>query len=268
MYEWAELRHFRYLLTILEKQGFGAAAEELRTAQPNLSVQARQFQENASVRLFRKTKNGRTRPTGTGVAFKPLARFLLEIRDEVIDALIAIDRGEITSVRFGCTPLVDQSVFQNFCASHKEVLPSCPIRPTHGDTRQLPEEILSGAVDAALVTLPLRHPDLTIEELSKDRLVVCLRRDDPLAKMGALQPDNLQGNLAVLYHPQRHPDAHERLLELLSEAGVQVEHSWASHPHRDASLGQGRPWFCVGPRGHKPRRGTDHATDSRCRLDR
>jgi len=246
MYEWAELRHFRYLLTILEKQGFRAAAEELRTAQPNLSVQARQFQENASVRLFRKTKNGRIRPTETGVAFKPLARFLLEIRDEVIDALIAIDRGEITSVRFGCTPLVDQSLFQNFCASHKEVLPSCPIRPTHGDTQQLAEEILSGAVDAALVTLPLAHPDLSIEELSKDRLVVCLRRDDPLAKKAALQPDDLQGNLAVLYHPQRHPDAHERLLELLGEAGVQVEdYSCASHPFEMQSLVKGGHGFAL-----------------------
>jgi DNA-binding transcriptional LysR family regulator len=67
MYEWAELRHFKYLLTILERQGFRAAAEELRTAQPNLSVQARQFQENASVRLFREMKGGRSiclkRPT-------------------------------------------------------------------------------------------------------------------------------------------------------------------------------------------------------------
>ncbi len=93
MYEWAELRHFRYLLTILEKQGFPAVAEELRTAQPNLSVQARQFQENASIRLFRKTKNGCIRPTETGVTFKPLARFLLEIRDEVIDALVVIDKA-------------------------------------------------------------------------------------------------------------------------------------------------------------------------------
>ena len=93
MYEWAELRHFKYLLTILERQGFRAAAEELRTAQPNLSVKARQFQENASVRLFRKMKGGRIRPTDTGVAFKVLAKFLLETRDEVIDALIAIERG-------------------------------------------------------------------------------------------------------------------------------------------------------------------------------
>jgi hypothetical protein len=49
MYEWAELSHFRYLLVILEKQGFRIAAEELHTPQTNLTVQARQFQENASV---------------------------------------------------------------------------------------------------------------------------------------------------------------------------------------------------------------------------
>ena len=78
MYDWAELRHFRYLLAILEKQGFRVAAEQLHTSQPNLSVQARQLQENASIRLYQKMKNGRIRSTETGVAFISLARLLLE----------------------------------------------------------------------------------------------------------------------------------------------------------------------------------------------
>ena len=95
MYDWAELRHFRNLLAILERQGFRAAAEELHTSQPGLTVQARRFQENASIRLFQKTKSGRIRPTETGIAFMSLARELLETRDEVIDTLIAIERGEI-----------------------------------------------------------------------------------------------------------------------------------------------------------------------------
>lgn len=246
MYEWAELRHFKYLLTILERQGFRAAAEELRTAQPNLSVQAKQFQEHASVRLFRKMKGGRIRPTDTGVAFKVLARFLLETRDEVLDALIAIERGEVRAVRFGCTPLVDHSLFRIFCDLHKDILPVCPVRPTHGDTEHLAEEILSGKVDAAIVTLPLRHPDLRIEELRRERLVVCLRRDDPLAIKASLQASDLQGNLTVLYHPQRHPDAHKRLLELLADAGVQIEeYSWASHPSEMQMLVKGGHGFAL-----------------------
>jgi DNA-binding transcriptional LysR family regulator len=232
MYDWAELRHFRYLLAILEKQGFRVAAEQLHTSQPNLTVQARQFQENASVRLFRKTKNGRIRPTETGIAFIALARFLLETRDEVIDALMAIERREIGSVQFGCGPLVDQILFRDFCAMHQKILPACSIRPTHGDTGELAEEVVTGTIDAAIVTLPLKHPDLRIEEIRRDRLVACLRRDNPLARKSALKASDLQDNLSVLYHPQRHPDAHERLLELLGEAGVRIEkYSRASNPH-------------------------------------
>jgi DNA-binding transcriptional LysR family regulator len=231
MYDWAELRHFRYLLVILEKQGFRVAAEELHTSQPNLTVQARQFQENASVRLFRKMKNGRIRPTETGIAFIALARLLLETRDEVIDALIAIERGEIDAVRFGCAPLVDQSLFRSFCGMHKEILPACSIRPMHADPAQLAEDVITGTVDAAIVTLPLKHPDLRIEELRRDRLVVCLRRDHALASKAALQTVDLHDNLTVLYHPQRHPDAHALRLEMLADAGIKVEeYSRASHP--------------------------------------
>src|SRR6202012_1287960 len=111
MYDWAEFRHFRYLLAILEKQGFRAAADALHTSQPNLTVQARQFQDNASIRLFRKSKDGRIRPTETGLAFMTLARCLLETRNEVIEALIDIERGELAAIRFGCTSLVDREFF-------------------------------------------------------------------------------------------------------------------------------------------------------------
>lgn len=231
MHDWAEFRHFRYLLTILERGGFRSAAEHLHTSQPNLTVQARQFQESASIRLYRKSKNERIQPTETGLAFIMLTRLLLEARDETIDALVAIDRGEIGSLRLGCSPLVDQEIFRTLRAMHKELLPSCAIRPTHGDAVELIAEILSGEVDAALVTLPVQHPDVRVEELRQDKLVVCLRRDSPLVQKAALQVSDLQENLTVLYHPLRHPEEHERLLELLHHAGLRIEeYSSASHP--------------------------------------
>jgi len=94
--------------------------------------------------------------------------------------------------------------------------------------------------------LPLRHPDLRIEELRRDRLVVCLRQDDPLAAKASLRPADLQGNLAVLYHPQRHPDAHERLVELLRGAGVEIEeYSCASHPSEMQTLVKGGHGFAL-----------------------
>jgi DNA-binding transcriptional LysR family regulator len=155
----------------------------------------------------------------------------------VIDAVVAIERNEISAIRLGSTPLVDASVFRRFCALHKELLPGCVIRPTHGDTTQLSHEVLTGIVDAAIVTLPLAHPDLHIEELRRERIVVCLRRDHPLGSKAAIQASDLQGNLTIFYHPQRHPEAHKRLLELLGDAGIFVEEfSRASHPSEIQSL--------------------------------
>jgi len=139
--------------------------------------------------------------------------------------------AERSALRFGCSPLVDPNLFRRFCDTHKEILPTCAVRPTQGDISHLADEIASGLVDAALVTLPLNHDDLHVEELRRDRLVVCLRRDDPLTKKQTLQTADLQGNLTVLYHPKCHPEAHTRLLELLADVGVKMEdYSHASHP--------------------------------------
>jgi len=85
--------------------------------------------------------------------------------------------------------------------------------------------------------LPISHPDLHIEEIRRDRLVVCLREDNQLARKPALFAADLQDNLTILYRPRRHPAAHARLLELLNSIGVQIgAHSHASHPSEIQAL--------------------------------
>lgn len=51
---------------------------------------------------------------------------------------------------------------------------------------------------------PLKDADLRIEELRRDRLVVCLRKDNAVASKSALQAADLKTNLTIMYHPQRH----------------------------------------------------------------
>ena len=180
----------------------------------------------------------------------PIAQGLLDARDEAIAALIAIERGRIRTLNLGCAPFVDPELFRVTCELHKELLPSCAIRPTHGDVMQLVEELVSGELDAALISLPINDPRLRVVTIRRDRLVACLRKDHPLAAKTAMRPEDLQENLAVLYDPQRHPGAHTRILELLGEVGVQIdEFSRVSHPIELQSLvkaGYGLALICEG----------------------
>jgi DNA-binding transcriptional LysR family regulator len=184
MNDWAEFRHFKYLLAILEYQGFRAASEHLHTAEPNLSVQAKQFQENFGIRLLEKTSSGRIKLTPTGIAFKPIARNLLKARDEAIAALIAVECGEIDSLRFGCASSINRDLFRTAPELHREIVPKCSIRPVLGGTNQLVEELLSGTLDAAIVTSMVDDERLHVEEIRRDRLLVCVRKDHALGSKG------------------------------------------------------------------------------------
>jgi DNA-binding transcriptional LysR family regulator len=231
MNDWAEFRHFKYLLAIAEYRGFRAAAEQLHTAEPNLSVQAKQFQETFGIRLFKRAPSGRIQLTATGVAFKAIARDLLKARDEAIAALIAVERGEIGSLRFGCASCISRELFRTAQEIHKEIVPDCPIRPVHGGTSQLVEELVSGTIDAAIVTSTIDDQRLQVEEIRRDRLLVCVRKDHALAAKGVLHAEDLRDMQVVMYHPQLNPKAHLQTLSFLSEAGAQVDDfAQASHP--------------------------------------
>ena len=235
--DWAEFRHIRYLLAIVENESLRAAADQLHTSEPNLSVQARQFQETFALQLYVKGKDRRIELTETGIAFRSIARGLLNARDEAIAALIAIERGQVRSLSLGCTPCVDSSHLHLACELHREILPDCAIRRTHVDVSQLSEEISAGELDAALVTFPIAGKELDHLALCRDRLVACLRADHPLARKSLLHPRDLSGSRMVFYDPKRHPEGHGRLLKLLAGSGIQAgEHSRATHPYEIQSL--------------------------------
>ena len=46
---------------------------------------------------------------------------------------------------------------------------------------------------------------------------------DPLARLKEVDPSELQGKMTIFREPKQHPEAHQRLMEMLDEVGISGE---------------------------------------------
>ncbi len=80
--------------------------------------------------------------------------------------------------------------------AYRDLFPKGDISPETGDTNELLDRLKEGILDAALVTLPLSPDGYQVRQIMHEPLVVCLRKDDPLADYQEVPPTALNGRLA------------------------------------------------------------------------
>src|SRR5437899_12730634 len=102
-----ELRHLRYFLAVGEALNFTRAAAQLRVAQPALSRQVQDLEEEIGVDLLKRSPRGVTL-TAEGKLFLEEVRELLKRADESVEKVRALARGEYGELRvcYASTPTV------------------------------------------------------------------------------------------------------------------------------------------------------------------
>src|ERR1700726_1036405 len=95
-----ELRHLRYFLAVGEASNFTKAAARLRVAQPALSRQMQDLEDEIGVELLLRSPRGVTL-TAEGRLFLEEVRELLKRTDESVEKVRALVRGEYGELRVG-----------------------------------------------------------------------------------------------------------------------------------------------------------------------
>jgi DNA-binding transcriptional LysR family regulator len=95
-----ELRHLRYFLAVGEASNFTKAAAQLRVAQPALSRQVQDLENEIGVELLRRSPRGVTL-TAEGRLFLEEVRQLLRRADESVQKVHALVRGEYSELHVG-----------------------------------------------------------------------------------------------------------------------------------------------------------------------
>jgi len=140
-----ELRHLRYFLAVGEALNFTKAASRLRVAQPALSRQVQDLEDEIGVDLLRRSPRGVTL-TAEGKLFLEEVRELLERADESVAKVRALARGEYGELHVGYAPTPSVELLPPALAAFQKIAPRVKVvlHDLAGD------ELVAGLLDGSL----------------------------------------------------------------------------------------------------------------------
>jgi DNA-binding transcriptional LysR family regulator len=217
-----ELRHLRYFVAIAEERSFTRASERLWVAQPGLSTQIRQLERELGVRLFERHSRG-VDLTPAGELFLERARVVLATADAAAATGRELAAGVIGSVRLGVAGEARSRCASDLLLQFRRERPGVELTVLEAYGGTLWRDLRDGRLDAVIAPAGHASPDLRTLELGCEAWVVLIGTGHPLAGVGPLTANELQGErIAVTGH--RDGTAFDRAVaELLVDVGAAAE---------------------------------------------
>jgi len=198
-----ELMQLRYLAAVADTGNFTRAAERCHVAQPSLSQQIINLEKELGHKLFHRLGR-RAVLTEAGVVFLQRAQRILHELDDAEKEMRDSDLIYRT-ITIGMIPTLAPSLLPPLLAMCKTRFPQLEIRAREDFREELIEGVVSGALDLAILVLPVTDPRLACEALYEEPLLLALGRTHPLGarqKVGAedlkTQPFAMMGTRSTL----------------------------------------------------------------------
>lgn len=185
-----------YFVAVAETRHFTRAAERVHVAQPSLSQQIRALEKELGAELFSRAR-GNIALTEAGEALLPLARRILADADTArheVQELAQLRRGRL---RLGATPSLCTGLLPELLTVFHRRHPGIRLLIEEGGSHDLVRQLARGALDLALIVLPLPpgSPALTAVELLHEDLVLVsaasARRTDGPVRIAELRDEPL-----------------------------------------------------------------------------
>lgn len=216
--EYLEFRLLKYFLAVVEAGGFSAAASRLYVSQSTISTQIGKLEDMLNVQLFDREHGYRL--TVEGRLMKHYAESTLKRRKHFVQTLLAIHSASLKPLRLGFSAFVQKRLLHSVSTTYKELLPDCELLPEGGDTEDILARLRANKLDAALLTLPVVGDDVEVHILERERLLVCMKSDDPLARYEVVPPAALDNKISIFTYQKHHPAAYSRLVEMFGDIGI------------------------------------------------
>ena len=214
-----EVRHLRYFCVLAEQLHFTKAALLLNVAQPALSHQIKQLEEELGTQLVERT-NRRVRLTAAGEVFRNRAVRILEQLDQAVRETARVGQGEAGSLVVGVVSTAVCSVLPEILRGIRREAPAMSIDIREMEPAEQVEALRRESIDIGLLFLAIQDPAFDSLVVSKERLIVALPTGHPAATTENIRLSNLEAETFLIPRQQPIPGFHEAVLERLRAGGI------------------------------------------------
>lgn len=196
-----ETRHLRYFVAVAEERHFGRAAARLHMAQPPLSQQIKQLEEQLGTALLTRTTR-RVDLTPAGEMFLGRARNLLAELEQLAQDVRTVGEGASGVLRVGFTGTATYRLMPGIVEAARRDMPGLQLN-VQGEmlTPEMEEALVEGRLDVAVLRPPVRSTAIELTFLEQDRLSVALPENHRLAGREELELSDLTDEPFVCYPP-------------------------------------------------------------------
>ncbi|SMX51242.1 LysR family transcriptional regulator [Actibacterium lipolyticum] len=216
------LKQMEYFVAVAEELHFGRAAERLGMAQPPLSRQIKQTEEELGALLFNR---GRSAISLTQAGERLLERSKSILR-QIDDAKLEVKRigqgaegrlriGFVGSSTFGILPNIIKSFRANYADVNLSLIPM--------NNAQLHRSLVSREIDVAFARPALKDSEFVTRKLGEEELALATPDTLQIAANGRVDLHALQDHNFILYPEYPRPSFADLVLDRCKEQGVSIK---------------------------------------------
>jgi DNA-binding transcriptional LysR family regulator len=217
-----ELRHLKYFIAVAEELHFARAAGRLHIAQPSLSKQIKQLEQELGFPLFYRTKQ-RVELLDAGHVFLDEAHRILRQAENAVESARRAHTGQSGRLLIGFSASATLEVLPKVLRKYLELYPNVTVELSEITTIRATELVLDSPLSVGLLRSPslLNKELFSIETILREPFVVAVPDSHPAAKQDSVRIKTLAGEPFIV--PPRQPgwDYADAIFQILRENAVE-----------------------------------------------
>jgi DNA-binding transcriptional LysR family regulator len=216
-----ELRHLRYFVAVGDEQHYGRAASRLGVAQPALSRQIQDLEEELGFTLFERLPRG-VRLSAAGMLFLEDARRVLQEVNEAAERAGRVARGRSGTLRVGFTESASwRGVVPESFRRFRELHPDADLELQPAASLEQLAALRSGRLDAGFIfNMPKGDSDFDQLPVATQQIELAVPKGHPLTKLKKLHLRALSETKFVWFPRRESPALYDRLMHACFRGGL------------------------------------------------